>query len=173
MVQVARERLSLFAPDADVELAVAAAEALPFDDASVDVVVGRFILHHLDIERAASECSRVLAPGGKALFVENSGRNPLLMLARDHLAGRFGIPRFGTEDERPLAPEDLHTLADQLPNLRLEYPVFDFFKLFDRQVLRQRWKPASRFLWALDHGIWRHLPRARKWSFRTLVIASI
>jgi SAM-dependent methyltransferase len=171
MVELARRRLALFAPGVTAEFIAAAAEEVPIPDASIDVIVGRFILHHLDIERAMAECARVLAPGGAALFVENSGRNPLLMFAREHLAGRFGIPRYGTEDERPLSPADVEAMRRRLPSLRLEYPVFDFFALFDRQVLRHRWGAASRFFRRLDRAVWRRLPRLRPWSFRLLIIA--
>lgn len=171
MVDVARRRVERFVPEAKAEFAAAPAEKLPLEDASVDVILGRFILHHLDIPRAAKECARVLAPGGQALFVENSGRNPLLMFARDRLAGRFGIPRYGTVDERPLSEEDVRTLQEHLPGLRLEYPVFDFFTIFDRQVLRHRWRRSSRLLRQLDRLAWRWLPPIRVWSFRVLVVS--
>ena len=171
MVDVARRRLAEFEPDAAAEFVVAPAEQLPIEDSTIDVIVGRFILHHLDIPEAARECARVLAPGGVALFAENSGRNPLLIFARDHLAGRFGIPRYGTADERPLSSEDIETMRRHLPALRLEYPVFDFFTLFDRQVLRHRWGSATRFLRAIDRLVWRTLPFARPWSFRIVVVA--
>lgn len=171
MVDVARRRVERFAPGADARFVAAPAEELPLEDGSVDVILGRFILHHLDIPRAARECARVLAPGGQALFVENSGRNPLLMFARNHLAGRFGIARYGTVDERPLSAEDVQALREHLPGLRLEYPVFDFFTLFDRQVLRHRWKWCSRALRRLDRLVWKWLPTLRPWSFRVLVVA--
>lgn len=171
MVEVARQRLNLFVPGAEAEFVVAPAESLPVQDASIDVIVGRFILHHLDIPEAARECARVLAPGGVAVFAENSGRNPLLMFARNNLAGRFGIPRYGTPDERPLAAIDLENLRLHFRDLRLEYPVFDFFTVFDRQVLRHRWRSASRCLRGLDRTIWRWLPPVRAWSFRILVVA--
>lgn len=171
MVEVARQRLEHFAPNSQTQFLVGPAEEMPIPDKSFDLIVGRFILHHLDVEQAARECARVLAPGGVAIFIENSGRNPLLMFAREHLAGRFGIPRFGTEDERPLSDGDVVDLRAHLPGLRLEFPVFDFFTVFDRQVLRCRWRPVSRRLGALDLWIWQKFPRVRKWSFRTLVIS--
>jgi ubiquinone/menaquinone biosynthesis C-methylase UbiE len=171
MISVAKERTERFAPTADATFAAAPAEELPLADGSVDVILGRFILHHLDIPRAAKECARVLAPGGKALFVENSGRNPILMFSRSHLAGRFGIPRYGTADERPLSQQDLAALREHLPELQLEYPVFDFFAIFDRQVLRHRWRLGTRMLRGLDRLIWRWLPVARPWSFRVLVVS--
>lgn len=173
MVAVARKRLSIFTPGATAEFQVAAAEELPIEDDSIDVVIGRFILHHLDVPLAARECSRVLAPNGKALFVENSSRNPLLMFARNHLAGRYGIPRYGTPDERPLDGGDLRELGGYFPRLEVEYPVFDFFTIFDRQILHHRWVRATDMMRAIDRGIWRWVSAARPWSFRILVVISV
>jgi hypothetical protein len=56
--------------------------------------------------------------------------------------------------------------------VRLSYPVFDFFVIFDRQVLRFRRPRLSRVLRALDGAIWRMLPPARKFSFRVVVTAT-
>jgi ubiquinone/menaquinone biosynthesis C-methylase UbiE len=173
MVDVARRRVARFLPEANTHFLAAAAEELPLADNSIDIIVGRFILHHLDIPRAARECARILRPGGIALFVENSGRNPLLMFARNHLAGRFGIPRYGTADERPLSNDDIATLAAQLPYLQLEYPVFDFFALLDRQIFRHRWRSMTQLMRALDRLIWNRIPAARAWSFRVLVISGV
>ena len=50
----------------NAELLVANAEALPFDDASFDVVYSWGVLHHTpDTPRAVSEAIRVLRPGGR------------------------------------------------------------------------------------------------------------
>ncbi len=173
MVAVARKRLSIFARGAEARFEVAAAEELPLEDDSIDIVIGRFILHHLDVPMAARECSRVLAPDGKALFVENSSRNRLLMFARNHLAGRFGIPRYGTPDERPLCTEDLQELGGYFPRMDVEYPVFDFFTLFDRQILHHRWERATNLMRAIDRAIWRWIAIARPWSFRILVVITV
>ncbi len=139
MIEVARRRLERFAPDAKVDFVVAAAEELPIEDGSMDVIIGRFILHHLDIPRAAAECSRVLAPGGRALFAENSGRNSVLMFARDHLAGASASPATEHLTSARSHPKTSRRYVPIFRELRLEYPVFDFFTLFDRQILRHRW----------------------------------
>lgn len=172
MIEVARDRIRISRGDAaDVELVATAVETLPFDDDSIDVAVGRFVLHHLDLTLAGDQIARVLAPGGVAIFVENSGRNKLLIWARDNLAGRFGIPRYGTVDERPLVEEGLEQLRSAFSLVELSYPCFDFFVIFDRQVLHYRWKSASRFCWWLDRVVWRLLPPLRKYSFRVVVRA--
>ena len=55
--------------DLDVTARVADAEALPFGDASFDLVFGHAVLHHLpDLDQAWREIHRVLAPGGVAVF---------------------------------------------------------------------------------------------------------
>lgn len=48
---------------------VADAEALPFPDASFDLVCGHAVIHHLpDVETAIKELVRVLRPGGRLLI---------------------------------------------------------------------------------------------------------
>jgi len=49
--------------------AVADAEALPYPDASFDLVAGHAVLHHLpDVDAAVAELVRVLRPGGRLLI---------------------------------------------------------------------------------------------------------
>ena len=53
----------------DVDGRVADAESIPFDDASMDLVVGHAVLHHIpDVEQAFREVLRVLKPGGRFVF---------------------------------------------------------------------------------------------------------
>jgi ubiquinone/menaquinone biosynthesis C-methylase UbiE len=51
-----------------VTAALAAIEALPCGDASIDAIWCRDVLNHVDLPRAFAECARVLKPGGP-LFV--------------------------------------------------------------------------------------------------------
>jgi SAM-dependent methyltransferase len=64
----------------EVETATAAAEELPFDDASFDLLLGHAVLHHIpDLARAFAEMHRVLRPGGTVLFAgEPSARGDRL-----------------------------------------------------------------------------------------------
>jgi SAM-dependent methyltransferase len=172
MLDVARERVALFCPGAAATFIARPAEATGLADASVDLVVGRFILHHLDVARAAAELARITAPGGRVVLIENSGRNPVLMAARRHLAGRFGIPRLGTEDERPLSRSDVEALRGAFGAVELHYPVFDFFRIFDRQVLRFRWGRVSRLLSGIDDAIHRRMKGLRRFSFRVVTVLS-
>ncbi len=89
------------------DFAVADAHFLPFEPASFDLVAGRAILHHLDLGTAYAEIARVLKPGGRALFVEPLGGNPLAKLVR------LCTPQARTADERPLYYRDIR-LGDNI-----------------------------------------------------------
>jgi SAM-dependent methyltransferase len=65
------ERLGL-----TVETAACEAAALPFADASFDLVLGHAVLHHLpELDRAFTEFLRVLKPGGVLLFAGEPSRH--------------------------------------------------------------------------------------------------
>ncbi len=70
------------------------AEALPFADASFDLVLGHAVLHHLpNLRRAFAEFRRVLAPGGRIAFAGEPSR------LGDRLAG---VPKRGASAVAPL-----------------------------------------------------------------------
>ena len=90
-------------PHADFLLA--AAEQLPFADASFDAVLGKQILHHLDLDLAVAEIARVLRPGGRAVFLEPLIHNPLLE------GYRRLTPKLRSPTERALSMGDLQRIA--------------------------------------------------------------
>jgi SAM-dependent methyltransferase len=60
----------------DVDTAVCDAAALPFADASFDLVFGHAVLHHLpDLDAAFAEFRRVLRPGGALAFCGEPSRH--------------------------------------------------------------------------------------------------
>ncbi|MGI8730516.1 MAG: class I SAM-dependent methyltransferase [Solirubrobacteraceae bacterium] len=168
MLAVARRRVGLFGTR-EARFVAAPLERTGLPSASFDVIVGRWILHHVDLHAAAPELARLLAPGGRAVFLENSGANPVLNAARKHLAGRMGIPRLGTADERPLIADDWTLLQHAFTSVRPEYPVVDIFELLDRQCFRYRSRGVSAITSGLDRLIAR--TRLRRYSYRVLVVA--
>ena len=156
-IELARRRFERYRPDAEVDFRVGPAEDTPFEDASFDVVVGKWILHHIDVARAADEVARLLRPGGKAVFAETSGSNRLLALARERIVhqDRLGTYKSGTIDEHPLTRADLDVIGARFRSCRVDYPVFRLLHLFDRAVLRFRWPAVSRPLARVDAALGR------------------
>ncbi|MBI3411307.1 MAG: class I SAM-dependent methyltransferase [Planctomycetes bacterium] len=99
-----------------VEFVHANAEELPFRDASFAGVWGNAILHHLDLTKAARELRRVLVPGGKVVFCEPWGENPLLAWARRYCPypGKRRTP-----DELPLRAGHVRTLRRFFPEIKV------------------------------------------------------
>ena len=82
------ERLGL-----DVETVACDAAALPFEDASFDLVLGHAVLHHLpELDRAFAEFARVLRPGGVLLFAGEPSRNGDRIAALPKRAGLAAAP---------------------------------------------------------------------------------
>jgi SAM-dependent methyltransferase len=161
MVERARSR----AQGLDANFVVGPAEETGLPDASFDLVVGKWVLHHLDVADAAAEVHRLLRPGGRAVFFENQDRNPLLRLARRGLWGSRRLNWVGTEDERPLTQADFDLLRNSLQSVRLQYPSMYFFEALSRALGHRLHRPLS----ALDGFVWRRLPFARRWSWHVLV----
>jgi len=91
------------------------AEQMTFDDNSFDLVFGKGILHHLDIERSFSEIARVLRPGGTAMFLEPMGHNVVMNLYRSL------TPSARTSDEHPLLRGDFSVARHHFGDVALTF----------------------------------------------------
>ena len=90
-VDSVRKRLALEGLDADVR--VADAEALPFADASFDLVYSWGVLHHTpNTDRALAEVRRVLRPDGEARLMLYSRRSWVALAAWARWALLVGTP---------------------------------------------------------------------------------
>ena len=70
-----------------VQFVAANAEQIPLSDASVDLLFCYSVLQYTHRPRVLSECSRVLKPGGRFVFLENLQGNPFAKIYR--LGKRF------------------------------------------------------------------------------------
>lgn len=59
------------------------AEKMTFEDDTFDLIFCSGVLHHLDLDVAYPELSRVLKPGGKIFCLEALGHNPIIQLYRN------------------------------------------------------------------------------------------
>ncbi len=106
---------------------VAAGESLPHADNTFDFVFGNAALHHVDLEMAPEEISRVLKPGGKAAFIDDLRYHPVLWLYR-RIARRKH-----TLFEEPLTMTDLDWFAGSFSEIRAE--TFDILNLLPKRKM--------------------------------------
>jgi SAM-dependent methyltransferase len=145
-----------------VECVTADGEELPFADASFDVVWGNAILHHLDLAKAGRELTRVLKPGGVAVFCEPWGGNPLLNLARRSLPYRG---KHRTPDEQPLTRRDLRPLRAVFDSVEVRG-----FQLFG--MVRRVWRNPRvlKCLDAVDSLSLRAFPAFGNWCRYVVIV---
>ena len=145
---------------------VADAHATGFEDGAFDIVRGNSILHHLELEPALLELRRILAPGGRAVFVEPLAHNPLLRL------GRALTPMARTADEHPFTSDDWAACA----------AIFPGFRHFERELVTIPLMPLNLFLgergrralathvMAADVRVLNRAPRLRRYARLTFLV---
>lgn len=149
---LAKARMIAAANGVDVDYSKQGFETIDYADASFDLAFGSCVLHHVDIEKAAQQLGRVIKPGGRAVFIENSNRNPLLMFARSNIVGRFGVPKYGDdEEEHPLRDDEIALLRQHFPGtVTVHYPALVLFRLLDFYIFRGRVGAVTRLMRGLD-----------------------
>ena len=113
--------------NANVELSVDNCEKTKFRDNTFDIIYGTGILHHLNFKLCLDEIKRILKPGGKFLFIEPLGTNPLINLYR-----KF-TPKSRSIDEHPLINDDFDLIKTKFVKLQIKYYGFltlIFFPLY-------------------------------------------
>ena len=110
----ARQRVERCSQPMRVHFVQANAEELPFEPDSFHAIYGKAILHHLDIDVAAAEIKRLLAPDGRAVFAEPMAYHPLFWL------GRRLTPGLRAPDEHPLTPSDLRRFVESFGSWEIE-----------------------------------------------------
>ena len=104
MVETARRLARRLGLEERIRFEVGPGEMLPHEDGSFDLAFGHDVLHHMDLARAMPEIHRVLRPGGRAVFAEPLGHNPILNRFRE------ASPETRTPDEKPLLFRDFEAM---------------------------------------------------------------
>lgn len=157
-VRVAAIRAGLNGLEDSTGFVVAVGEHLPFADNSFDALYGRAILHHLDVSLAGGEARRVLKPGGRAVFVEPLGMNPLLSFVRDHVPYPDKNP---VGDDQPLNYTQINQWGEG-------YSTFEFQEVHLLGMLERAFPYRSRVrltaLHNLDRRLLKRFPGLRRYS---------
>jgi SAM-dependent methyltransferase len=152
LIELAEQRLHANGVSTPVNFLIGSAHAIDLPDASVDVVFGIAILHHLDLTMTSTEVFRVLRPGGRAIFQEPVRNSRLIRTLRRLIPYRApDVSPF----ERPLTDAEVAGFASRfrsmqvrafgLPHVQLVMAVpalkrwTDAAHRLDGQLLRARW----------------------------------
>ena len=116
---------------------VMSAQSLEFDDNSFDFVVGLGILHHLNLELAGKEISRVLEPGGQAIFIEPRIPFKFLIFFRSV----FPVKCFESPGGSQITDKEIKRFSAYFSSSQIEYFLFlnkfsrlSFIKRIDAQL---------------------------------------
>jgi ubiquinone/menaquinone biosynthesis C-methylase UbiE len=145
-----------------VSFRVMNAERLELPDASVDLIYGSGILHHLDLNASLGEVARVLRPDGRAVFLEPLGHNPLINLYRRR------TPGLRTADEHPLRMEELRGMRRHFE--RVDVTPFHLTVLATVPFRERRWfEPARTALDVFDRLLFR-LPGVGRLAWQVTLV---
>jgi SAM-dependent methyltransferase len=156
LLRLARRRLAISGCDNEATFIVGSAHEMPFPDASIDVVFGIAILHHLDLDLVSREVRRVLKPGGRAIFQEPVRNSPVIRFLRRLVPYR--APDISPY-ERPLTDAELERFAAGFS--RCDARAFGLPHVQVGQVL-----PVVRNYWRTLYDWDRRLLRAAPWLAR-------
>lgn len=129
MIEVAKEKAAKIGPDIDFQVALI--EAIPFPDASFDLVTSSLMLHHLpdDLKgKGFAEIRRVLKPGGRFLAVDFAAESRLgLDSPIGHVLSLLGLYR-GESVVDKLTPMLKDAGFEDVESLRTRHKNFAFIR---------------------------------------------
>tara|TARA_B100000941_G_scaffold282580_1_gene251192 strand:- start:2707 stop:3450 length:744 start_codon:yes stop_codon:yes gene_type:complete len=145
-IEKAKARFVKF--ESSVEFMVDNCEKTKFEDNKFDLVYGQGILHHLEISSCIFEISRILKPGGKFLFIEPLGTNPLINLYRSL------TPRARSKDEHPLIFKDFDIIKKKFRITDLKF--YGFLTLIFFPLYKSRSSRIFKVLTKLDQLLFKY-----------------
>ncbi|MDI6695594.1 MAG: class I SAM-dependent methyltransferase [Anaerolineales bacterium] len=178
MIRVAKRLASQFdLSEEQLTFLQMSVEDLGFPDASFDLVFGSNVLHHCDTDRTGEEIARVLKPGGRAVFIDPLGYNPIIQIYRK-MAFKVRTPT-----EHPLLYRDVemlsrhfkHTHYKEFQLMTLLIFIWFFFgerihpsneRYWRKFVLEgKRYSKAFSYLYAMDKFLLEQIPFLRRFCW--------
>jgi len=163
LLALAAQRLAVNgSAGAQVRFVPASAHRLPIPDASVDVILGSAILHHLDLASTSKEVFRALRPGGRAIFMEPVRDSRLFRAVRNLIPYRApDVSPF----ERPLTTLELKRFSAPFRLTNLRRFRLPFVSLVHITPALHGWTHAA---YRLDHWLLKYFFFLRPFSSLTV-----
>ena len=146
-----------------IEYSVDNCENLKFKENTFDLVFGSGILHHLDIDKAINEISRVLKNNGEMIFLEPLGTNPLINLYRKL------TPNSRSVDEHPFVEKDFLLINSLFKRVETNY--YGFFTLIFFLFYRKPEKSVLfKIICKIDHYFFK-IKYFKNFAWSVLIVA--
>jgi ubiquinone/menaquinone biosynthesis C-methylase UbiE len=146
-----------------IEYSVDNCENLKFKENTFDLVFGSGILHHLDIDKAINEISRVLKNNGEMIFLEPLGTNPLINLYRKL------TPNSRSVDEHPFVEKDFLLINSLFKKVETNY--YGFFTLIFFLFYRKPEKSVLfKIICKIDHYFFK-IKYFKNFAWSVLIVA--
>ncbi len=150
-----------------VAFAIMDAENMKFDESTFDYIVINGVLHHLNLDKAYAELTRVLTPSGEAIAMESLKYNPIIQLYRKL------TPKMRTvwEVNHILGKQEIEKAKEYFNEVRVERfcHLFSIFAIPFRNTLL--FLPLLKFLHAIDSLLLR-LPLIRWQAWMAIFVMS-
>lgn len=162
MVELTRRKASEAGLSALVDTLHVGGEDFDLPPASMDVVYGHSVLHHLNLDIATPRIAAVLRPGGVAAFLEPLAYNPVVNFFR------LITPQRRTPTEQPLTFGQLETFARDFASWEhREFYLLSLVSFVWYYGIRNRrlFQGTHRTLQPLDSAIFRLFPFTRKYAW--------
>jgi ubiquinone/menaquinone biosynthesis C-methylase UbiE len=136
--------------ESKVDLLVDNCEQTKFNNNKFDIIYGTGILHHLNMSMCLDEIQRILKPGGKLIFIEPLGTNPLINFYRKL------TPKSRSKDEHPLVKLDFDLIKNKFINIEIKYyglltlVFFPFYKSPENSNIFKILKKIDQLLFKLN-----------------------
>lgn len=143
-----------------VEAFVKSASKTGFPDAAFDLIVGQVSLHHLTLESAGPELSRILRPGGRAIFLEPIQAGRLFLKLRSFLP----ISCKESPGGGALRIEELRRLGEVFGSLEIQR-----FGILERLRRIKTFDAISPVLYAID-GVLVGIPGIQRFAAHALIV---
>ena len=148
----------------ELDCLVSAGEFLPFASTSFDVIIGKAILHHLEIEIGKRELYRVLREGGKTVFIEPLGMNPILTFIRKCIPYPHKAP---VGVDRPLTYDDINAWTMDASERRVQ--EIQLLSMLERAF---GWDTRFDLLRKLDRFLLKHIPYLRRFCRYAVIFSA-
>jgi SAM-dependent methyltransferase len=160
-VQFMRRLANIYGVADRVTVYESAVERMPFASGEFDLMHGEAILHHISLPPAAPEIRRVLKPGGRAVFKDPLGHNPILEFVRDHMPGVTGKSAAKGTD-RPMTIEDIERFGRLFASH--EYRTFGLTSMAAMLLRLPGRSVVTRAMHSLDNAVLTQLPFMQRYA---------